>query len=85
MAREMREQILPSNNLIVRQGGTANDFFIIVRGIVRVIKQIDTPARSLAVLRHGLTPEVDSHHSAHPAPAEGACRRSSIMDAGPMV
>lgn len=81
MAGEFREQHCPSNTLIIRQGGIANDFFIILSGIVSVIKQIDAPARSMTTLRVGLNPSVMNYHSSHPAPAEGTCRRSTIMDA----
>eukprot|EP00802_Teleaulax_amphioxeia_P005579 Tamp_05583.p1 GENE.Tamp_05583~~Tamp_05583.p1 ORF type:complete len:579 (+),score=43.85 Tamp_05583:629-2365(+) len=82
LAREVQEMHVDSNQLIVRQGSIANHFFIIYSGVVRIIKQIDVPTRSMTRVRVPMAPTVHNYHSNHPAPAEGCMRRSSIMDAG---
>eukprot|EP00960_Hanusia_phi_P065059 765988-Hanusia_phi.AAC.6 len=66
LARLLQKRYLPSNKIIVKQGAIPKEFFILEKGVCRVLREIAVPAKVLTILKAPKLPFPLSQHSSNP-------------------
>jgi len=68
LAKLLQKRYLPSNKIIVKQGAIPKEFFILEKGVCRVLREIAVPAKVLTILKAPKMPFPLSQHSSNPNP-----------------